>query len=109
MEQRCKTDAKYKDLCCGPNHMCVKDEQNQVFMRGWNHFGQIGRSSAHTFVDVLCKVTEIKHMIASLHLGESHSILMTVGNDLYVFGSNAHGECLVFEGNLRTVTSRFLS
>ncbi|EGG13578.1 regulator of chromosome condensation domain-containing protein [Cavenderia fasciculata] len=87
-------------ISCGPNYTIVVDQNNNIYSFGMNDMGQCG-IKVDSNNRVVSKPTKLDFGTNHLGLGKieqidsgwGHSIFTTDKNEMFVWGSNLHGQC----------------
>lgn len=79
-------------ICCGQHHTVVLTKYGKVFTFGGNRKGQLGdgqlTSSTNSF-----EPPQLRHRpVVAIACGESHNAILTMGGNVWTWGSNDHGE-----------------
>lgn len=79
-------------VSAGSSHVLALTKSGNVLSWGANRFGQLGDgqlTSSHTPI----LIPQLKHRpVISICCGDSHSLALTVGGNLYSWGQNNHGQ-----------------
>jgi alpha-tubulin suppressor-like RCC1 family protein len=82
---------KIKNIYCGANHNIILNENNEVYVCGYNNYGQLGLN--HYFnINVYEKLEHNFGKIKNIFCGEYHSIILNENNEIYVCGRNEYGQ-----------------
>ncbi|KAH9520637.1 RCC1 and BTB domain-containing protein 1 [Dermatophagoides farinae] len=78
-------------LCSGQLFVLALTNNGRCYSWGDNRFGQLGLSRSNSHIGKPSLINSIKDPIVDLACGLHHSLLLTVTNHLYSFGSNLTG------------------
>ena len=94
---------KIVDIQCGFGHNIALDTEGNIYGWGQNRYGQCGfdtEDEENTDVDKPRRITFFdKFVVDEIKCGWKHNWVKTKCGRNYLFGSNSHYECLVFEDN----------
>ena len=92
---------KIVDFDCG-EHTCCLDYKNNVYLWGRNERNQCGNAKAGPEVRIPMKLdltpfhpANEAEIIQSVHCGVSHTVLLTVKGNLFVWGDNGSEQCVL--------------
>lgn len=101
---QCGSDRYRKkiDLCnietisCGADHMIALTHQNEIYVRGYNDYGQLGlgdytRQHIHLHQKLILHDVDHKQ-IKSISCGGYHTIVLMQNSEMYVWGFNNCGQ-----------------
>ncbi|KAH9425627.1 RCC1 and BTB domain-containing protein 2 [Dermatophagoides pteronyssinus] len=78
-------------LCSGQLFVLALTKNGRCYSWGDNRFGQLGLSRSNSHIGKPSLINAIKDPIVDLACGLHHSLILTVTNHLYSFGSNLTG------------------
>ncbi|KAL0272513.1 UNVERIFIED_CONTAM: hypothetical protein PYX00_005450 [Menopon gallinae] len=78
-------------VSCGANHTLAFNEWGQLFGWGSDAQGQIGSNGESQLSPRIVKSLAMFHII-QISCGQSHSLALTNGGELYSWGGNSHGQ-----------------
>jgi alpha-tubulin suppressor-like RCC1 family protein len=82
---------KIKNIFCGEYHNIILNENNEIYVCGYNEYGQLGlgdNKNRNTY-------TKLEHnfgKIKNIYCGGFHNIILNENNELYVCGNNSYGQ-----------------
>ena len=92
---------KIVDFDCG-EHICCLDHKNNVYLWGRNNQNQCGNAEAGPDVRIPMKLdltpfhpSNEAEIIQSVHCGLNHTVLLTVKENLFIWGGNGSGQCVL--------------
>ena len=86
---------KIKDIECGMHHNMALDTKGNIYTWGYNTSGQCGDGTRKEITEP--KLIDFKgRIVKSIKCGSNHSYAMTSDGKHWLWGSNGHNECLVF-------------
>lgn len=98
-------DVDVMELKCGHNSICCMDTNNNIYAWGYNRYNQCGVNIKHVYKPYKLNIVDCneEEEIKSIHCGDYHVILMTIKNNLIVFGRNDSGQCILLNmDNIKT-------
>ena len=78
-------------VSCGQGHSCFLNANGDVWMCGWNKYGQVGRPVHQTGIFYPEKITDIPK-IRVLHTSFNHNIFLDFEGDVWTCGWNNKGQ-----------------
>eukprot|EP01084_Bolivina_argentea_P169035 293049_1 len=91
-----ENDIKINKIECGWYHSIALDSNNKIYSWGSNEFGQCGvkKDIKKIYVPQLIPFfKDSKLLINDIKCGTNHSVVITVNNEYFLFGSNKYHEC----------------
>jgi alpha-tubulin suppressor-like RCC1 family protein len=82
---------KIKNICCGDFHNIIFNENNELYVCGYNYRGQLGLGDyyiRYTYTNLEHNLGEIKN----IYCCENYSIILNDDNEIYVCGDNIYGQ-----------------
>ena len=86
-----ETLANINFVSCGQGHSCFLNANGDVWMCGWNIYGQVGRPAHQTGIFYPEKITDIPK-IRVLHTSFNHTIFLDFEGDVWTCGWNNNGQ-----------------
>ena len=83
------TNAVY--ITCGYNHNLVAKSDQSVWMWGYNSHGQLGQGDKVNRLSPV-SIPAVASQLASIALGQLHTLLVDTAGNLYGFGDNGYGQ-----------------
>lgn len=78
-----------KKIDCGMGYTCAIAHKNEIYVWGFNHFGQLGLGDFNNY-DTPQKLNLLD--VTSINCGGNHTIALTKNNKIYVWGANEEGQ-----------------
>jgi alpha-tubulin suppressor-like RCC1 family protein len=82
---------KIKNIFCGTYHNIILNENNELYVCGYNEFGQLGLGDCDD-INVYTKLEHNLGKIKNIYCGANHSVIINDNNELYVCGDNQCGQ-----------------
>ena len=101
-------ELKPTQIYAGKNHTAIIDDEKSLWMWGTNKYGELGlghNDVVSTPTSVKLKRNNITVEIASIALGENHTLVVDSIGGLWSFGSNSHNQLGFSKINDQVVTS----
>lgn len=79
-------------ICCGATHNIALTKSGKVITWGGNRWGQLGDGQLTSSTKPLVPLQLRHRPVVSITCGENHSMVMTIGGNVYSWGENTHGQ-----------------
>jgi alpha-tubulin suppressor-like RCC1 family protein len=96
---------KIKNIYCGSNHNIVLNENDELFVCGWNYYGQLGLGDISRR-NIYTKLEHNLGKIKNIYCGASNNIILNENNELYVCGGNNMGQLGLGDYDYREVYTK---
>jgi len=83
---------KIKNIFCGAYHNIILNDKNELYVCGWNYYGQLGLGNNKKYRDTYIKLEHDCGKIKTIYCGANHNIILNEQNELYVCGWNCYGQ-----------------
>jgi alpha-tubulin suppressor-like RCC1 family protein len=80
-----------KKIVCGECYSVILNMDNELFVCGWNKYGQLGLSDNEDR-NIFVKLHHNFGKIKNIYCGGDHNIILTAINKIFVCGHNDYGE-----------------
>lgn len=80
-----------KNISCGDCYSVIQNNKNEVYVCGWNTFGQLGINSYEN-INRFRKIEYDFGNIKNILCGDSHTMIYNEKDEIYVCGWNAYGQ-----------------
>jgi alpha-tubulin suppressor-like RCC1 family protein len=96
---------KIKNIYCGYYHNIILNENNEIFVCGYNEFGQLGLGDNNDR-EVYTKLKHNFGNIKDIYCGTNHNIILNDNNELFVCGVNQRGQLGLGDYNERYIYTK---
>lgn len=79
-------------ICCGATHTIALTKSGKVITWGGNRWGQLGDGQLTSSTKALVPLQLRHRPVVSITCGENHSMVMTIGGNVYSWGDNSQGQ-----------------
>lgn len=92
---------------CGLEHMVVLTSDAKIYVWGSNQCGQLGLPSIKN-MNILTELVLPGIVVKKISCGANYTIILTVDNKLYSFGSNKYGQLGLGDCRMRSVPEQIM-
>jgi alpha-tubulin suppressor-like RCC1 family protein len=95
---------KINNIFCGVNHNIILNDNNELYVCGFNNYGQLGLGFYHNNRNTYTKLEHNFGKIKNIYCGADNNIILNDNNELYVCGSNCSGQLGLGDNNRNVYT-----